>query len=119
MDKICEMAAVMQQAITIDEQASVRDDQLIKQLRLENETLRELLHISSANHLRYEPTEDSAVQATGGAQEDGEVSDDCDDTSSMNDTVIENKISGDEDEGPTEAAAASTGKAGDKSSAKS
>ncbi|EDW78006.1 uncharacterized protein Dwil_GK24248 [Drosophila willistoni] len=45
-EKINEMAAVMQRAATVDDDLVQRELQTISQLRLENETLRELLQIS-------------------------------------------------------------------------
>ena len=47
IDKICEMAVVMQQAIKLDEDHSTEADSTITQLKFENQTLRELLKISN------------------------------------------------------------------------
>ena len=86
MDKICEMAAVMQHAISIDEEAGTHDEQLIQQLQVENSTLRDLLHISQANTLRLSQTEESATQTLS---EETETSDEGDTSSELNVTVIE------------------------------
>lgn len=50
IDKICEMAVVMQQSINIDDKGIAREKQLISQLKLENNTLREILHIATTNN---------------------------------------------------------------------
>lgn len=50
IDKICEMAVVMQQSINIDDKGIAREKQLISQLKLENNTLREILHIATSNN---------------------------------------------------------------------
>ena len=46
IDKISEMAAVMQRAIMADDDAVAREQEVIQQLKLENKTLRELLHVT-------------------------------------------------------------------------
>lgn len=45
IDKICEMAAVMQRAVMVDESASAKDQELFTQLQKENNGLRELLEV--------------------------------------------------------------------------
>ena len=46
IDKISEMAAVMQRAIMADDDAVAREQEVIQQLKMENQTLRELLHVT-------------------------------------------------------------------------
>lgn len=46
MDKICEMAAVMWKAVELDEDTDMRNQEMISQLRTENQTLRELVMAS-------------------------------------------------------------------------
>ena len=46
MDKICEMAAVMQRAATMDEESANALRERVTQLDTENKTLRQLLKIS-------------------------------------------------------------------------
>ncbi|ELU02494.1 hypothetical protein CAPTEDRAFT_204806 [Capitella teleta] len=48
IDKICEMAAVMRQAIQVDEESATRDKQHLVQLQHENKTLREILQITGS-----------------------------------------------------------------------
>ncbi|XP_033751868.1 FGFR1 oncogene partner 2 homolog [Pecten maximus] len=45
IDKICEMAAVMQRAVMVDQDASAKDQELFTQLQKENNGLRELLEV--------------------------------------------------------------------------
>ena len=47
MDKICEMANVMQKSVNVDEDASIKDKERLTQLEIENKGLRELLEICS------------------------------------------------------------------------
>lgn len=91
MDKICEMAAVMQKAVSIDDGLAVSDEQLLQQLRVENQTLRDLLHISNASQLRLVESADSETQTkSAAASNDEDHSDDGDtSTSELNVTVIE------------------------------
>lgn len=49
MNQICQMAAVMNQAIRADEDSALKQEELINRLRLENKTLRELLKIAKTN----------------------------------------------------------------------
>ncbi|XP_064634904.1 FGFR1 oncogene partner 2 homolog [Lineus longissimus] len=48
IDKICEMAAVMQQAVAIDDKAVTEEQEKITRLMLENKGLRELLEITNS-----------------------------------------------------------------------
>lgn len=48
-EKIMEMAAVMMKAVDLDEAVASRDQELLAQLQLENQGLRELLNISRIN----------------------------------------------------------------------
>ena len=47
VDKICEMADVMQKSVNVDEDASIKDKERLTQLEIENKGLRELLEICS------------------------------------------------------------------------
>ncbi|XP_041365974.1 FGFR1 oncogene partner 2 homolog [Gigantopelta aegis] len=47
LGKIDEMASVMQSAVKVDDQQIIRDQEQIRQLQLENQTLREILQVSS------------------------------------------------------------------------
>ena len=47
VDKICEMANVMQKSVNVDEDASIKDKERLTQLEIENKGLRELLEICS------------------------------------------------------------------------
>merc|ERR1712142_1112435 len=49
VDKICEMAAVMNQAIRIDEHAQTQEQEVMSRLITENKGLREMLEISCRN----------------------------------------------------------------------
>lgn len=63
IDRVNEMIAVMQQAISIDDRQQARDQQLMTQLKLENNTLREVLHIAvSQGNLYKPPTSDFQAQ---------------------------------------------------------
>ncbi|XP_013420722.1 FGFR1 oncogene partner 2 homolog [Lingula anatina] len=48
IDKICEMAAVMQESIKIDDLAIPKEEELVKRLKIENEGLREMLRIRNS-----------------------------------------------------------------------
>lgn len=48
MDKVCEMAAVMQKAISLDEKLDASEMEMLSRLKRENQGLRELLSISSS-----------------------------------------------------------------------
>lgn len=56
IEKINEMLSVMQQAVSIDDRQQVRDQQLMSQLKLENNTLREVLHIAVSQGEFYQPS---------------------------------------------------------------
>ena len=63
IDKIAEMAAVMQRAASADDDRFVMEQQIIAQLRTENKTLRDLLQISMMNLAKVEiDTTESEVQ---------------------------------------------------------
>ena len=47
VNKICEMANVMQKSVNVDEDASIKDKERLTQLEIENKGLRELLEICS------------------------------------------------------------------------
>lgn len=68
IDKICEMAAVMQRAVAVDEAHQVAEQQMLIQLRLENNTLRELLRISTMNqaHAYQVSSSDATTQTAAG-----------------------------------------------------
>ena len=61
MNKICEMAAVMQQAIQLDDESSQASQETVSRLTQENKTLRELLQMAYVNSPRPD-TQDSEVQ---------------------------------------------------------
>ena len=52
IDKICEMAKVMQQSVNVDDGASNQDKERLTQLEIENKGLRELLEICSTARSR-------------------------------------------------------------------
>ena len=58
MQKICEMAAIMQKAIDLDVKSSEMEQQLIATLKYENEGLRELLGISSTQIINVKEDEE-------------------------------------------------------------
>ena len=66
VNKICEMANVMQKSVNVDEDASIKDKERLTQLEIENKGLRELLEIcSTARFPIMEPgiNEDEICQA--------------------------------------------------------
>jgi len=79
VDKICEMAAVMNHAIRIDEQAQSQEQEVMSRLITENKGLREMLEISCRNGSYSDPlcgprltskecqTDDSALSQTTSA----------------------------------------------------
>lgn len=77
IEKICEMAAVMKQAILVDDDAVAREQQLVAQLKLENNTLRELLHIAGGATGQKESADISCQTEDGaeGAEGDSEGAD--------------------------------------------
>ena len=54
----------MQQAVSIDDRQQVRDQQLMSQLKLENNTLREVLHIAVSQGEFYQPNTTEALTQT-------------------------------------------------------
>ncbi|KAH3877338.1 FGFR1 oncogene partner 2 homolog [Dreissena polymorpha] len=52
INKICEMANIMQKSVTVDEDASAADKERLTQLEIENRGLRELLEICSTGRFR-------------------------------------------------------------------
>ena len=71
INKICEMANVMQKSVTVDEDASVADREKLTQLEIENKGLRELLEICSTGRFRIledgleAEHQDKSIQADG------------------------------------------------------
>ena len=66
IDKISEMAAVMQRAIQADDDAVAREQEVIEQLKLENKTLRELLHVTvNSSRLCLNEQADTQTQTEG------------------------------------------------------
>lgn len=47
IDKVCEMAAIMQKAVVVDDESSAKDNEKFVQLQEENKGLRELLEVCS------------------------------------------------------------------------
>jgi hypothetical protein len=84
IDKICEMAGVMQRAINLDDEAVAREQQLLSQLQLENSTLREILHIAvNGSNLCRAHAVDTATQTQAAAAAAPLSSDDEDPLSEM------------------------------------
>ena len=79
IDKICEMAAVMKRAILVDDEAVAREQQLVTQLKLENNSLRQLLHIASSN-LAAVPLADAQCQTEADSDVEDASMDDIIDT---------------------------------------
>lgn len=52
INKICEMANIMQKSVNVDEDASAQDKERLTQLEIENNGLRELLEICSTSRFR-------------------------------------------------------------------
>ena len=73
IDKISEMAAVMQRAIMADDDAVAREQEVIQQLKLENKTLRELLHVTvhSSRLCLNEQADTETQTAEGTADQEG------------------------------------------------
>ncbi|XP_034474465.1 FGFR1 oncogene partner 2 homolog [Drosophila innubila] len=81
-DKINEMAAVMHRAATADDENVQRELQTISQLRMENETLRELLEISKHYGSAQRPIRDSDhLLEEKAVQTDSQADDSADDLS--------------------------------------
>ena len=73
IDKISEMAAVMQRAIMADDDAVAREQEVIQQLKLENKTLRELLHVTvhSSRLCLNEQADTETQTAEGDSDQEG------------------------------------------------
>lgn len=65
INKICEMANIMQKSVNVDEDASAQDKERLTQLEIENKGLRELLEICSTSRFRIL---DEAVKSEKGCQ---------------------------------------------------
>ncbi|KAL5006273.1 hypothetical protein ScPMuIL_015079 [Solemya velum] len=66
VDKVCEMAAVMQKAVATDEKSAVRDQEKITQLELENKGLREMLEVCTTTKMKILETggnDDTVIEA--------------------------------------------------------
>lgn len=66
VDKVCEMAAVMQKAVITDEKSAVRDQERITQLELENKGLREMLEVCTTTKMKILETDvnnDTVIEA--------------------------------------------------------
>lgn len=99
IEKIIEMAAVMQRAINVDEQSSYDVEETLARLQMENRGLRELLQISRTTQARHLPTYGSEGSVDLGEREKGRdddaekdnetsESDSDKDTSVIHDTTI-------------------------------
>ncbi|XP_786805.2 FGFR1 oncogene partner 2 homolog [Strongylocentrotus purpuratus] len=99
IEKIIEMAAVMQRAINVDEQTSYDVEETLARLQMENRGLRELLQISRTTQARHLPTYGSEGSVDLGEREKGRdddaekdnetsESDSDKDTSVIHDTTI-------------------------------
>lgn len=71
IEKIIEMAAVMQRAINVDEQSSNDVEEVLARLQIENRGLRELLQISRTTQARHLPTYSSEGSLDFGEREKG------------------------------------------------
>ena len=64
IDKICEMAAVMQKAVSVDDAAVSKVQERLTQLEIENRGLREMLEIcTTTKHRILEEEMKSSVQS--------------------------------------------------------
>lgn len=70
MDKIDEMAGVMQKAIEVDEVSGCVDKERLSQLELENKALREMLEICSTSKERIVPLEMKVPEVAAEEEED-------------------------------------------------
>lgn len=61
INKICEMANIMQKSVNVDEDASAQDKERLTQLEIENKGLRELLEICSTSRFKILNDEDTDV----------------------------------------------------------
>lgn len=73
VDKICEMANVMQKSVNVDEDASIKDKERLTQLEIENKGLRELLEICSTARF---PIMDQCLNEDKFCQTGSDVTDD-------------------------------------------
>ncbi|XP_017041412.1 FGFR1 oncogene partner 2 homolog [Drosophila ficusphila] len=89
-EKINEMAAVMQRAASIDDGVVQRELQTISQLRLENETLRELLQISKQYGSSQRPIRESDHLLEEKAVQTDSLADDSADDLSISGASVEN-----------------------------
>ncbi|XP_041675505.1 FGFR1 oncogene partner 2 homolog [Drosophila eugracilis] len=89
-EKINEMAAVMQRAASIDDGVVQRELQTISQLRLENETLRELLQISKQYGSSQRPIRESDHLLEEKAVQTDSIADDSADDLSISGASVEN-----------------------------
>ena len=80
IDKICEMAAVMQKSVAIDDEASSKDNERLVQLQQENNGLREILEICTTAKQKIMETMKVEVEEKSSQTEefDGNVSQDSD-----------------------------------------
>lgn len=78
IDKICEMAVIMQEAIRLDEERSASENKIIAQLKFENQTLRELLKISKdSGSLQYIPRVEQETQTIDDLSDVDTTEDEC------------------------------------------
>ncbi|KAH8238857.1 hypothetical protein KR038_004672 [Drosophila bunnanda] len=89
-EKINEMAAVMQRAASVDDGIVQRELQTISQLRLENETLRELLQISKQYGSAQRPIRESDHLLEEKAVQTDSMADDSADDLSISGASVEN-----------------------------
>lgn len=89
-EKINEMAAVMQLAASVDDGVVQRELQTISQLRLENETLRELLQISKQYGSSQRPIRESDHLLEEKAVQTDSTADDSADDLSISGASVEN-----------------------------
>lgn len=89
-DKINEMAAVMHRAATADDENVQRELQTISQLRMENETLRELLEISKHYGSAQRPIREGDHQLEEKAVQTDSQADDSADDLSISGASVEN-----------------------------
>ena len=66
IDKVCEMAVVMQKSVKVDDDNYMKDQEKITKLQLENEGLRQLLEISTTTQKRIvrDDQDDKDTQTT-------------------------------------------------------
>ncbi|CAG5122333.1 unnamed protein product [Candidula unifasciata] len=78
MDKIDEMAGVMQKAIEVDEKLGRVDEERLTRLEVENKALRELLEICSTSKERIVSVEPMKDRGNESESEDDKTDTDCD-----------------------------------------